>query len=503
MLSRKRNVEQFVRRRTVIKGTKMGHQKLLQQVLCTTLAILLVGCSSSSIAPTPLSATQIPSSDTHVLPTQTPLPLSMSIQEGNNLTRTLLHAIPSSELSYNRIGGLCHPPWCVRDENRVNDEFFDLGLKGVLRITLNEIESYSIEDWSASEFHISSQDDEWITYVGRNITLAYTLSFWDKANHPSGWEGISSRFKTEEEIQHYLEYVRFIVNHFLGRIHYYEIWNEPDIGYPFQYIEAADYINLVKRTTPVIREIDPEAKIIVGSVSGFNNPASQVYLYEILQSDVMSMVDVVSWHPFFGASPQFDDVSEYYYEYPSLVQKIKDLASAHGFVGEYSADELTWRTPLNADEGQPWTYSEITAAKYYARAIVSHLGMDVSAGIMVDPRLMVIRSTIGNLCTLMDGAHPESLPVEVQSQAENIRNYNFSLPDGNRLIIVWSDNVAADEYPGTASIITIQGFSKWNVIGIDPLHGFEQELITSDENGNLIISDVLIKDYPIVIKLSE
>jgi hypothetical protein len=297
--------------------------------------------------------------------------------------------------------------------------------------------------------------------------------------------------------------VRFIVNHFKDRIHYYEIWNEPDIGYPFQYIEAADYINLAKRTIPVIREIDPEAKIIVGGVSGFNNPASREYLYEILQSDVMPMVDVISWHPFFGASPQYDDVREYYYEYPSLVQEIKDLATAHGFVGEYSADELTWRTPLNADEGQPWSYSEITAAKYYARGIVSHLGMDVGVGVMIDPRLMVIRSTTGNLCTLLVGAKPESLSIEIQSQSANVVNYSFSLPNGDQLIVYWSNGVAVDDDPGSPSTVIIPSFSNWNATGIDVLNGIEQNLITDNENGNLIIHGFLIKDYPIIIRLSK
>ena len=488
----------------------MSHRKLSQQMLAVTLFIFLVGCSSPAITPKPLTpvpipstATPIPLTPTPIPSTQTPLPPLMTIQEGNNLPRTLLQAKPSRELADNRIGGLCHPPWCVRDETHINDEFFDLGLKGILRLTLNEIESYSVEDWSTSEFNIAPHDDQWINYVGREITLAYTLTFWDKANHPSGWEGISSRFKTEEEIQRYLDYVRFIVTHFKDRIHYYEIWNEPDIGYPFQHIESADYINLVKRTVPVIREIDPEAKIMVGGVSGFQNPDSRAYLHEILKSDVMPLVDVISWHPFFGASPQYDDVREYYHAYPSLVQEIKDLASAHGFVGEYRADELTWRTPLNADAGQPWTYSEITAAKYYARGIVSHLGMDVAVGIMVDPRLMVIRSTTGNLCTLMVGATAKSLSVEIQSQATDIKNYGFSLPDGDQLIALWSDGVAVDEYPGIVSTITIPGFSNWNAIAMDVLNGYEQELITSNENDNLIIRDLLIKDYPLIIRLSK
>jgi hypothetical protein len=487
----------------------MCRQKLLQQVLGVTLIVFLVGCSSPATTPKPLTPTPIPSTatpipptPTPVPPTQTPLSPSMTMQEGNNLPRTLLQIKPSRELADNRIGSLCHPPWCVRDETHINDEFFDLGLKGVLRLTLNEIEASSIE-WSTPEFYITPNDDEWITSVSRDITLAYTLSFWDKANHPSGWEGISSRFKTEEEIQRYLEYVRFIVNHFKDRIHYYEIWNEPDVGGPLQYIEPADYINLAKQAIPVIREIDPEAKIIVGGTSGLASPNSREYLFKILQSDVMPMADVISWHPFFGDSPQYDHVREYYYSYPSLVQQIKDLASAHGFKGEYRADELTWRTPVNADASQPLTYSEITAAKYYARGIMLHLGMDVALGIMVDPRLMVIRATTGNLCTLMVGAKPESLSIEIQSQTTNIMNYSFSLPNGDQLIVLWSNGVAMDDDPGVASTVTIPGFSNWNTNGIDVLNSLEQKLITSNENGDLIIRDLLIKDYPIVIRLSK
>ena len=45
----------------------------------------------------------------------------------------------------------------------------------------------------------------------------------------------------------------------------------------------------------------------------------------------MPLVDAVSWHPMFAASPEFH--SDYYYDYPAKVQQIKDTASAHGFAG--------------------------------------------------------------------------------------------------------------------------------------------------------------------------
>lgn len=480
----------------------MGFQKLLLGVLSVALVFFLVGCNAQTISPTPSTPTQNPPTATQFPPTQTQLPPTMILQEGNDLPILFLQSKSSRELFGNRIGSLCHSPWCIRDEAHINDEFLSLGLKGILRLTLNETDGPDVE-WGSAELTIAPSDDIWVTSVSQDIEIAYILNFWDKANHPTGWEGISSRFKTEDEIQRYLVYVNFIVNHFKDRIHYYEIWNEPNYSVSVQYIEPVDYINLVKRTIPVIKEADPDAKIMVGGISGLEDLESREYLFQILQSDIMPMVDVVSWHPLFGDSPQFDEFREYYYSYPSLIQQIKDMASAHGFTGEYRADELTWRTPVNPSPSQPRMYSEITAAKYYARAIVMHLGMEVDVGIMVDPRLMKIRSTTGNLCNIMDGAMVENIPIEIQSQADNIKNYSFSLPNGDKLIILYSDGIAVDNDLGVSSKIIISNYSSWDATGIDVLNGFEQGLISSNENGNLLIEDILIKDYPIIIHLSK
>jgi hypothetical protein len=70
------------------------------------------------------------------------------------------------------------------------------------------------------------------------------------------------------------------------------------------------------------------------------------------------------------------------------------------------------------------------------------------------------------------------------------------------MAVDWSLYGRMDD-PGVASTITIPGFAGWNATGIDMLNGFEQKLTTSTENGNLIIRDLLIKDYPIIIRLSK
>ena len=43
----------------------------------------------------------------------------------------------------------------------------------------------------------------------------------------------------------------------------------------------------------------------------------------------------------------------------------------------------------------------------------------------------------------------------------------------------------------------------YTVMSIDVGHGFQQQVITSAEDGNLIIYDLLVKDYPTIIRLNS
>ncbi len=432
------------------------------------------------------------------------------LQAGNDQPKSRLQTKRSNELADNRIGGgIWSNLWQNQDFEVPQDEIIGLGAKRV-KLTINDGEPQTIfpwgvsqMDWSKPELSIDPVHDQFITDLASNgIIITYWLTFWDKANHPKGWQPVESRFKTEEEIERYLDYVRFIVRHFKGRIQYYEIWNEPDNAVPLQWIHVDDYINLVRRTVPVIREEYPEAKIVVGSIK-LQNPSSRDWLFSLLGSDVMPLVDVVSWHAMFGISPKHN--GQHYYEYPSLVEQIRNEASAHGFEGEYRGDDLLWRSPdcFWCNPNDPLD-SNIAAAKYFARGIVMHLGLDITPGVQsINSLRLESYSTIRNLSTLMAGAKPMGLTVEIQSEATNIMSYGFTLPNGDRLLALWTDGVAVDDDPGVPATLTIPGFDGWNTTGIDILYGFEQPLITSSENGNLIIRDLLIKDYPIIIRLSK
>jgi hypothetical protein len=155
--------------------------------------------------------------------------------------------------------------------------------------------------------------------------------------------------------------------------------------------------------------------------------------------------------------------------------------------------------------------SQLIAAKYYTRAIVEHRGLDVNVTINPDPQKSFL-APIANLCNTLAGAVPVHIPIFLETNEDaNVRSYAFTLPDGDWLVALWTNDEAIDETveeaPGVPSALRIDssqimrfGFSPGRVIGIDVLHGFEQDLRFRMENGCLVIDHLMVKDYPIILR---
>jgi hypothetical protein len=69
--------------------------------------------------------------------------------------------------------------------------------------------------------------------------------------------------------------------------------------------------------------------------------------------------------------------------------------------------------------------------------------------------------------------------------------------------MMWVNGVAEDEDEGDFVTLKFQGSDAKHAQLIDVLNGFEQELIVENVNGDLFIRDILIKDYPLIIRLGE
>jgi len=312
-------------------------------------------------------------------------------------------------------------------------------------------------------------------------------------------------FQTEAEFEQYLAYVSFVVSHFQGRIDAYEIWNEPG------HLLPETYATLVERTVPIIRSGDPDAKIIIGAIQvGWENgypgygeyqrsKMDLPYLNRLLQTDVIDDVDGISWHPYYDIIPS----DPYYQDYPNVVQGIKDLATSNGFAGEYYADEILWTTVDEPDWDNGPPVSQLIAAKYYLRTIVEHRGLGVNVTIQTFFQVPFVEP-IHNLADSLAGAEPTDIALSIEtSEDANVRYYTFILPDGDKLVALWTNDEAVEDDPRVSATITMNNLSAQKAIGIDVFYGFEQEVIFEMENSNLVIRNLLVKDYPILIKLSQ
>ncbi len=99
---------------------------------------------------------------------------------------------------------------------------------------------------------------------------------------------------TREEKDAWTNYVKATVEHFRGRIHYYEVWNEPDGAWCWKHgpnaIELAEF---TKDTAIACKEADPSCEVI-----GLTLCWSEPFAIEFAKTGVLDYLDGVSYHAY-------------------------------------------------------------------------------------------------------------------------------------------------------------------------------------------------------------
>ncbi len=129
--------------------------------------------------------------------------------------------------------------------------------------------------------------------------------------------------KTPIEIAAFLKYVKWMVNHFRGRIHYYALWNEQDIGYWNPWGNPEEYGRLLAAFAPAVHETDPQAKVIYG---GQADPTNDWAKRALDECKCASQIDVFAYHTYPGygqnLNPESMDAGAYGVE---TTIKLRDL----------------------------------------------------------------------------------------------------------------------------------------------------------------------------------
>jgi len=122
------------------------------------------------------------------------------------------------------------------------------------------------------------------------LILDYGNRFYDSGDKPASPQALTA----------FARYAAFVVQHFKGRVHLYEMWNEWNTttgnthrGTP------QDYVRLLRVVYPAVKAIDPSAVFIAGAVGGrdFN------WLSAMLSAGALGSFDALSIHPYNFGQP--------------------------------------------------------------------------------------------------------------------------------------------------------------------------------------------------------
>jgi hypothetical protein len=68
---------------------------------------------------------------------------------------------------------------------------------------------------------------------------------------------------------------------------------------------------------------------------------------------------------------------------------------------------------------------------------------------------------------------------------------------------LWNDGVAVDYDLGIPASLVFPGRAGQKAIAIDVLNGYEQQLTTAADGEDLVIRNLLVQDYPIILRFTN
>jgi hypothetical protein len=174
-----------------------------------------------------------------------------------------------------------------------------------------------------------------------------------------------------DQIAAFIKYVKWMVGHFRGRIHYWALWNEEDIGYWNPWGNPEEFGRLLKAFVPAVHEADPDAKVIYG---GQADPIRDFAKRALDTCQCASGIDVFAYHTYPGygqnMNPETMDYGAYQNESPAKLRE---------FVRHYPGirpDIKFWDDEFNSIPS--WTGSdESVQSKYIPRGMVYNLAAGV------------------------------------------------------------------------------------------------------------------------------
>ena len=431
------------------------------------------------------------------------------------------------------------------DPEKVYDKVAALGVKWI------RLQS----GWKKTERQEGIYDFSWLdkqvdSLLERGLTpwlcLCYGNEVYDElASEYFGAVGCPP-IRTERAYNAWLKYVKVLIEHFKGRIEYYEIWNEAEGWWTWRpKSNPLEYAEFCVKTGKVIKEVEPSAKIITGS--HYQN--SMEFFNEEFANGVMEVSDAISYHSYdydetvsiqrikafraltkcygkeleiiqgetgsqsksggggaFGAIRTNQDMQTKY----RLRHTVPEIMSGVKFTSIFSAVDMAEN--LDAKAGNP-----ITICGYFGLLSAE---FDPTTGQLVgDYHEKPSYYAFQNICSIFDeNVGVTEIPVIFRSEASaRINGYDCSPKEILHGGLSKQNGAKAFAYWHSTDLITCKGYegsTTFELAGVhgkvrllDPMDGAIYELgndIMKDGGNGLFVFEYLpIKDYPLILTFGD
>jgi hypothetical protein len=174
--------------------------------------------------------------------------------------------------------------------------------------------SWRLWDAACAWTHLEPEKDKWTwDNLDKEVALAeqhhvdLLLTFgktpqWASARPDEGERGPAQRpggAAEPKNIEDWRVFVRAVTSRYKGRIHYYEIWNEPNLK-NFYSGSPEKMLELAREAYPIIKQADPSNQVVSPSAVG---PTGLPWLERYFELGGNKYADIIGYHFYVGMRP--------------------------------------------------------------------------------------------------------------------------------------------------------------------------------------------------------
>lgn len=209
-----------------------------------------------------------------------------------------------------------------------------------------------------------------VTIGGGNRLYSVLTTYSDPKLAAIYGEKPAPPIKDPVAMQAFLKFVKATVERYKDKINYWEVWNEPNHrNYWGDEPNGKEYGQLVFQTAKLIREIDPECKIIAGATSGIDPEFTDNFL----QAGADSLIDIISFHNY-GAIPEERVylAVELWKIMKKYRQGIELWQGECGYPSHSSTRDFRGRAPWGVNIQAKWLLRQSFVDLFYCKATLSN-----------------------------------------------------------------------------------------------------------------------------------